>query len=197
MRWRNGSVLALVVIGLVAGAVGCTNDTVDDGDSPDVVLEVESFDSPAVTATLQGSGGSGGVTACLLQAADWQMTLRNVPKTDLAGPDSSPFNDIILDTMTVTYVWGGLPAGTVVPTSGVIGLGGITIEPEDTGSITFSPIGANVLATDTGGDGEPDLAGTSALVNMVIRAHTVENEQITLPLTSVLNVQICPPSNSP
>jgi hypothetical protein len=195
---RSPLYVALAVAGLTLAATGCTNDTIDDGDSPDVVLEVESFEGPEVTAALQGGGQGGSGQECRLQATEWSMTLRNVPKTDLAGPDSSPFNDIILDSMTVNYVWFGLPGGAAAPASDTIGLGGVTIEPDGTGTVTFFPIGNNALATDTTAPtGEPDLAGTSAAVNMLIRAHTVENEQILLPVTRNLNVQVCPPSTGP
>jgi hypothetical protein len=192
---RRSIVAATALAVLVAGSVACTSDTVDDGDSPDNVLEVESFEGPQATATLQGGTSGGAGQECLLTAPEWTMALRNVPKVDLAGPDSSPFNDIILDSMDVSYLWSGLPAGTIAPTGATIGLAGVTIPPDASESITFSPINTSALATDTGAPvGEPDLAGTSALVQMVIRAHTVENEHFTLPVAAVLNVQVCPPS---
>ena len=187
---RRRLIIPLAVVGLIAGLVGCTNDTLDDGDSPDNVLEVESFAGPQATAALQGGGG-GGTSACLLRAVDWTMTLRNVPKSVLAGGDSIPFNTIVLDGISVTYQWAGSAPG---PASGFIGLAGVAIEPEGTASIAFLPIGSDALAVDGDTDGIPDLSGSSAVLYMVVRGHTEENEQVTLSISAVLNIQVCPPA---
>lgn len=172
--------LALVVL----LAFACTNDSLDDGDSPDVVLEIGSLDNSPVTAAVsQGLCAGDGTTACAadaecalvggpclggctLEVVDWTGTASNVPLNALAG--SSPFNDIILESVTIVYDWIDDAAST--PTR-VVGLGSVTVPAGGSNTFSFAPISFQDL---TG------VEGLTANLALTFNARTVEGERVTV-----------------
>src|SRR5262245_24999299 len=104
---------SLVLAG-AGGFVGC-NSTIDDTDSAPVVLEVENLQIPPVTSTSDPLN-PGSCTATLTNSS---ATFKNKPKNAVAV--SSPFNDIILQNVVVTYAWDD-GVGVTGPTT--FGVGG-------------------------------------------------------------------------
>jgi hypothetical protein len=151
----------------------CTSDALDDGGSADVVLEIISLENPAVTAQQAGAGG-----LCTLQVEDWTASAQAVPKNSLAG--SSPFNDLTLHTVTITYNW--IDPGITTPTR-VVGLGDATIPTAGVNSVTFAPISFDDL--DIG------LQGHTANLVMVFDATTVEGSAVRATVQRQLFVEVC------
>lgn len=73
LRSKSFKILPLVLL-LLAGTA-CTNDALDDGGSADVVLEVESLENPAVTASLDATTGF-----CTFTVNTWKFGARALPK---------------------------------------------------------------------------------------------------------------------
>jgi hypothetical protein len=172
MRSSHGwSILFLALAFVAAG--GCSHDGLDDGDSADVVMEIRTMETQPITAA-QSQGGGG----CTFTIVEWTATVANVPKSELAGPDSSPFNDIIVDSVTITYEWLNPAFGTVTRVKGLAG----TIPADETGSISFSPIEPEDIPSD----------GVSANLTMLFQGHTVENESVSATAGATLIVNSCP-----
>jgi hypothetical protein len=165
--------LALAVGLILIGLTGCTGNSLDDADAAHVVPSLLSFDSPAVTADTATGGG------CLLTVIDWSVSLSADPINSLAG---SPFNDIVMVSADMIYVWDN-PALITPPRS--IGLGSVSIPVLATASITFSPIGFTDLLV-------PGFDGESAVVNVTFRGQTVEGTPVTLQTSKQLLVESCP-----
>jgi hypothetical protein len=188
---------------LAAGAGSCTNDSLDDGGSADVVLEVLSLENPAVTGEAAQSGfcSLDGSVACTTTAdcagaippaglceaecvgfvvQEWSATLGNAPKNVLAGGDSTPFNDVTLESVTITYSW--LDPAVSTPTR-TVGLGNVTIPTDGTSSVTFAPIAFDDLSLS--------LEGHTANLSLVFRAKTVEGTRITDTVSRQLFVEAC------
>jgi len=140
---------------------GCAIGSIDDPDSAPVYLRLDSLETPAVTGSVQGSGTcSGNPTIpctsdfvcssaqpaagfcqnipCVRTINEWTADLTNLPKNSLAI--TSPFNDIILDRLLITYE----PALSGL-TSQVVGLGGVTIPADSTATVMFAPIAMQAL----------------------------------------------------
>jgi len=167
-----GRVLTLLLAAVLTAA--CTNNTLDDGGSGDVVLEIESMLNPPVTATRNALSG-----VCSFTVVPWSITARNRPKNAPAG-DSSPFNDISLIDVTMDYDW--IDAGLATPQR-VFGLGGVVVPVDNTVTVTFPPIALDDL------DGA--YAGRTSSVTLNLAAVTVEGTRITAQVTRTLNVASC------
>lgn len=168
MRGTNRWVALLAAL-LVVATASCTNDTLDDGSSPGVYLEIRSFTNPPVTAQTDQNTG-----LCAFTVVDWSVGMGNVPVNSTAT--TSPFNDIILDRVVITYQ----PSGTVR----TVGLGGISIRPGGTGSVNFQPVGFNDLGTLI-----PEASTTD--LDLLFIGHTGEGEDVTLFTQRQLFVESC------
>jgi hypothetical protein len=164
----------LAVVLLVAAS--CTNDGLDDGSGADVVLEIVSLDNPAITAQTSGEGGEG---LCTLLVEDWTASVMAAPKNSLAV--ISPFNDLTLHTVTITYNW--IDPGIVTPTREV-GLGDATIPAAGAASVTFSPIAFDDLDSGT-------MQGHTANLVLVFDASTVEGTHLRDTVQRQLFVEVC------
>ncbi len=177
---------------LLAGA--CTNNGLDNGSSPDVILEIISFTTPPVTATTNTSGFCSATTTiactadadcplaevcsiggCTLTVVDWTVALANVPKNSLAA---GPGNDVVMIDVLITY---NFPAGNPAPRS--FGLGGQVIQTGGTGSINFIPIALQDL--------DPALQSTTGSLLMEFHAQTLEGSAINLLVARDLSVEVC------
>lgn len=191
----------LVLLILALTATSCTSDTLDDGDSADVVMLIEALTNPAVTA--QTSSGTSGAcnssgsfclvdsdcglgdfcvippAGCTLEVTDWSVTVRNSPKNSVA---EGPFNDIILQDVTIAYAWIG---GAVTPTA-VVGLGNATVATNETADVTFAPISFDAIAA-------AGVSGATANLTLTFRAMTVEGTTIYTTATRQLFVETCTP----
>jgi len=170
----------LVFLSLLAGllvlATGCPeNGSLDDGDSAPVVFEVEILNTPAVTAQPGGSPPSCATPSAQVQ--QWDANAVNSPKT--AGAITSPFNDIDLRDVTITYT---CDAGLVCPPQRVHGLTG-TVPADSTVQFKFNPIYLQ--------DVDPSLLGTSVDLNMVFRSQTISGEDIFYTTAAVLSISSC------
>lgn len=152
----------------------CTNDALDDGGSADVVLEVINLDNPAVTAQQSQAGGG----ECTLMVEDWTASIQAAPKNGLAG--TSPFNDLTLHTVTITYNW--LDPGIITPTR-VVGLGDTTIPADGASSVTFAPISFDDLTVG--------MQGHTANLVLVFDATTVEGSSVRDTVQRQLFVEVC------
>ncbi len=170
MRATNGRKWNVLVAAVVLAAAGCTGDSLDDGDSADVVLEVFSIPQiPPITTAVSGAG-------CTFIVTSVNVTLRNQATNDVVA---SPFGDIRLETVTLSYDWFTLPA---TPTR-TLSIGG-TIPVGGSGSVSFPPILLQDLSTG--------YAGATASVDMLFRGRTVAGQDVQASARgSALSVSSC------
>ena len=153
----------LTVLGMavVVALAACTNDFLDDGDGPDVILEIQSLANPPITAEPAAVG-----PGCLLQVVDWTASLRNRPKNSLAA--SAVYQDIILQDVTIVYTW--FPGSGNATPNRVVGLGNVAIPASGSGTVTFSPMAFDDLASV--------VVNTTANLTLVFRAVVVEGSGV-------------------
>jgi len=151
-------------VAVMLAVPACTENTLDQDDQ-DVALEITSFDAPPVTGdvevgTCQNNPGIECLNnnncpigdVCDLSAVSglctipaWSFGLANLPLS--AGADESPFNDVILNNLIITYDWSPL---AIAPFTRTIGLFGVVIPAGGNGTIEFPPISSgDLLADDT------------------------------------------------
>jgi hypothetical protein len=159
-----------IVLAAVAAFAGC-NGHIDE--EPNVVLEVDTVMIAPITGAIDSTTGT-----CAFTVTNATATFKNKPKNALA--EASPFNDIILQSVTVSYVWGG---GQIL-TNKVFGLGG-TVPANGSSSGSFSVINANDLisASPNGGD--------TASLTMVFRGVTVSGDDVSVTTGGTLTVNTC------
>jgi len=150
----------------------CTNDALDNGSGPDVILEVVSLENPPVTAQQAQQGG-----LCTLLVEDWTASVQAAPKNPLAIP---PFNDLVLHTVTVMYEW--IDPGLSTPTR-VIGLGDTTVPAGGIAAVTFAPIAFDDLTAAQ--------QGHTANLTLVFDASTVEGSGVRATVQRQLFVEVC------
>ena len=186
-------VLSLLIV------AGCASGDIDDADSAHVVMQIETLDTPGVTGAVEGDGVCSGDAAvscasdatcanaqpalgscigltCVRTITEWSGTMRNVPKNSLAN--TSPFNDITLNTVDVSYPGSGIAPET-------LGMGGVTIPADNSGSFAFDPITFQGIA------GFPDDQSASVNVLFTIRGQTAVNDAVTVTAAAQLNIETC------
>lgn len=173
MRARNGRKWNVLVAAIVLIAAGCTGNSLDDADSADVVLEVFNIPQiPPVTTAIDASSGN-----CLFTITNLTVTFQNKPKNELGA--ESPFNDIEMRSVTLSYTW-DTPALTtptrIVPLGGTIAAGG-------SGTVSFQAIAAGDLTTGN--------AGHSAGVTMFFQGQTVSGNAVSARGGGTLTVNSC------
>jgi hypothetical protein len=141
----------------------CTENDLDESEA-DVVLEILGITNPAVTGNVGTStcsisgadcvvdadcqvGQNGGVClppptgTCLV--SDWTVNFVNKPLS--AGGVETPFNDIVVSSVTIAYVnLDGTPYGPPPRTFAV----GSTIEADSQGTGQFQPIAFQDIGVD-------------------------------------------------
>jgi hypothetical protein len=174
---RKYTKLLACTVGLAAAGwfAGC-NSTIDS--EPNVVLEVQTVTIPPITSSQDGTGGN-----CTYTLTPSTATFKNLPKNQFAG--TSPFNDIVLQYVDISYVWDdGATTNPIQP-----GIGG-TVPAGGTQSIQFSVIAFADLGLtqlpDPVGNGR---AGHSASLAMTFHGKTVSGEPVSA--GSTLQVSSC------
>jgi hypothetical protein len=90
--------LIVVTALLVLLAASCSDSGLDDGSSANVVLAVDQVTLTVITSTYDPLNG-----VCVFQITDSTASLSNLPKSE--GAVTSPFNDILIDQLVISYVW--------------------------------------------------------------------------------------------
>ena len=152
MRTNGKLALVLATLAVLGWLTACSD--LDSGDSADVVLQIANIQSQPVSSTPNSADPS----TCSFTLTQWTMSVVNSPKNESAT--TSPFNDIILDTMTISYDWNN-PA--ITTPSWTVPLG-VTVPADSTASIMFFPIAFDEL--------QPAMAGNSAGMSIVIHGRT-------------------------
>ncbi len=155
----NRREMKLLLAGLVLALGSCNPTSLDNSDSADVVLEVLNIPQvPPITAASVGGG------ACTFTVTNMTVTLRNQPKNTLAG--DSPFNDILVESVTLSYEWDDLTLTTLPRTLAVGG----TVPANGSQTVSFPPIAlGDLLAT---------YAGHSASITMAFTGQTVSGKGV-------------------
>jgi hypothetical protein len=192
---------------LALAAAGCTGNSLDDADSGNVVLEVTQINAPSASGQVTAGACSVSGNPCLQTsdcpagefcqinpttqgcvAPDWTVTLTNVPKTDLGT--TSPFNDIVLDSLTLTYTWSnGFPSSAVSTPMFPQNQLGLTIPASGTTTIKFTPVSQQLLL-----DLEAFVAiggSASADVAMTFAGATYDGEPVAAQAAATLNLANC------
>jgi hypothetical protein len=169
---RNATTLLAGCLVVAAGAwfVGC-NSTIDDEDGPAVVLEVENLQIPPISTTQDSSG------TCTFTVSNATATFKNLPKNALAT--ESPFNDIILQSLDIAYVWDDGVAMSPVTT----GLGG-SVPANGTSSGQFAVVSIGDLVSG-------NRAGHSAALMLTFRGTTVSGDSVSVTTGGTLQVNSC------
>lgn len=171
-RWM----MLLAALLLVVPA--CTSNSLDDGDSADVVLEVVSLDNPPVAGEI-GEGGFCGFTV-----ESWTASLANIPKNRVSGEGTSPYNDIVVNSLVIAYEW--IDCASCSTVDRFVGLGNVSVPAGGLNAVTFEPI-----ALDDVLNGLPDIEGSTANLTLTFTAQTVEGTVITERAYRQLHVESC------
>ena len=164
MRGTNRFALALLVVGIVVPGLSCNGTSLDSGDAADVVLEVQTIPQiPPIQATFDAASGT-----CLYTVAPINVTLENRPLSASAA-NSRPFNDIVAQTVTLTYTW--VPESGIVTPPRTMDIGG-TVPVGGTVAVSFPPITLDdLLAYNLSGH-------TATNVTMIFRGRTVDGNNM-------------------
>jgi hypothetical protein len=166
--------LARTVALVVAGCLASCNSTIDK--EPNVVLEAETVTIPPVTSTANGPNNS-----CTFLVTVANGTFKNKPKNQFAT--ESPFNDIIMKNVVVSYVWDdGLAQPPV--TAGIAG----SVPANGSASTQFSVISNAALG---GGDPATGRAGHTASLGMTFNGTTVSGDAVSTSTGGTLQVNSC------
>ena len=174
MRARYGSLIAVAALCVAVLAPGCNDGTVDDGDTGDVVLEVAQVaTTPITSATDPNNPG-----VCTITVTDWTTTLNNKPKNGSAIV--SPWNDIMVGTVDITYVWDDPSIVTAPVTMNING----TVPANGSLGVKHPPI---FLGDVTGA-----MLGHSANLTMTYHGTAVSGEAVTTTaFGAVMTVNAC------
>jgi len=166
-----------VLAAVLLAAVACTGNALDNGSSPDVVIEVVTLENSPVT----GQAAEG---VCTLEVVDWTATIANLPKNSLAGGESVPYNDVLMRDVTIEYYdFDDNDRANLLFGPRVVGLGDVAIPADSTNSISFAPIAFQDLET-------VQLGSTLNLV-LTFRAITVEGTSIRDAVDRQLFIEDC------
>ena len=162
MRKHTKIIAQTVVLAAAGWFAGC-NGTIDN--EPNVVLELETLTVPPVTSSANGTNG-----ACTYTVTVANGTFKNKPKNQFAG--TSPFNDIILQNVNISYTWDDGVAQIPV----TAGLGG-SVPANGSTSTQFTVVSNAALTVD----GPNDPAGTGRAGHTASLGLTLLNSGVTLP----------------
>jgi len=170
--------LTCTVVLAAAGWIAGCNGTIDN--EPNVVLEVQNLTISPITSSQNGTGGT-----CTYMVTPATASFKNLPKNQYAG--TSPFNDVILDYVNISYVWddGAITSPIAPDIGGSVPAGGSQ-------SIQFSVISNAALGLtqfpDPVGNGR---AGHSASLAMTFHGTTVAGEAVSASAGATLQVSSC------
>jgi hypothetical protein len=177
MRKHTKLLTRTVVLAAAGWFAGC-NSTIDK--EPNVVLEVQNVSIPPIAGTRNATTG-----LCVFTLTNATATFKNSPKNALAG--TSPFNDIVLQNLTVDYVWDD----GVGVTSALFGVGG-TVPAGGTASGQFAVVNAQDLAPPPQPDPLTSREGHTASLVMTFRGVTVSGDAVWVTTGGSLTVNTCP-----
>jgi hypothetical protein len=168
-----------ILVAVLVAAAACTGNSLDNGSSPDVVMEVSALVNPPVTAQLDQNTG-----LCTVQVVDWAATLENLPKNSLAGGDSVPFNDIVVTNVVIEYfAFDDFDRVNLLFGPRFVGLGDVAIPAGGSNSITFAPISFDDLAVVA--------PGSTLNLQLTFEAYTQEGTRITDTVDRQLFIEAC------
>ena len=163
-------ILALSALVALAALTSC-NSELDDADGPNVVLEAENVIIPPVNGTFDETTG-----ICTFTITNATATFRNKPKNEEGA--SSPFNDIVLRNVLVSYDWG---PGNAPQADGTFGMGG-TVPADGTAPGQFAVVSGNDLVLHE---------GQIASLVLTFVGRTVSGESISTTTGGTLAVGTC------
>ena len=163
-------ILALFALVVLASLTSC-NSGLDDPDGPNVVLEAENLVIPPVNGTTDTTSG-----ICTFNVTNANATFRNRPKNEAGA--TSPFNDVVLLSVHVSYDWG---PGNAPQADADFGLGG-TVPANGTATAQFAVVGGNDLILHE---------GQVASLILTFSGRTVSGEAISTTTGSTLAVGTC------
>jgi hypothetical protein len=177
MRKHTKIIARTVVLAAAGWFAGC-NGTIDN--EPNVVLEVENLTIAPVTSSQNSTTGG-----CTFTVTNATGTFKNKPKNQFAG--TSPFNDIMLQSVNITYVWDD----AVVQNPVTAGLGG-SVPAGGSTSAQFSVVSNAALSVD----GPSDPAGTgraghTASLGLTFNGETVSGDAVSATTGGTLQVNSC------
>jgi hypothetical protein len=163
-------ILALSALVALAALTSCNSD-LDDPDGPNVILEAENIVIPPVNGATDETTG-----ICTFTITNATATFRNRPKNEAGA--SSPFNDIMLQTVHVSYEWG---PGNAPQADAVFGLGG-TVPADASSPAQFAVVSGNDLVLHE---------GQIASLILTFVGRTVSGESISTTTGGTLAVGTC------
>jgi hypothetical protein len=163
-------ILALSALAALTAFPSC-NSEIDDADGPHVVLEAEQLTIPPVNGTTDPV-----TLACTFNVTNATVTFKNKPKNEQGV--SSPFNDIVLSGVHVTYDWG--PGGQPMSPAD-FGLGG-TVPANGTAPAQFAVVSGTDLTTHEGQIGS---------LTLTFIGRTISGEPVSTTTGGTLSVGTC------
>ena len=164
-------ILAQTVVLSAAGWFAGCNGKLED--KTNVVLEVATITIPPVTAST-----SAGI--CSFTIPTSSATFNNKPKNSLSGTSTFPYNDIVLQSVSVGYQWDDGAALVGEP----FGIGG-TVPAGGSAAATFTPVNSTVLATGGARDGH------TASLTLTFHGTTVSGDPVSATTGGTLTVNSC------
>lgn len=164
-----------VVAAALLFAAACTGNSLDDSSAPDVFLEIETFDNPAITA--QATEGT-----CVLEVVSWSATIAVVSKNELATP---PFNDVVMEEVILEYYApDDFDFATLLFGPRRVMLGDVVIPTGASNAITFEPISFDDLGT---------YAGPGSTLNLLVTfvGRTIEGTSVRVSAGRQLFIENC------
>ncbi len=177
MRAIQRIALTALAAGLLLPIASCASGDYDSSDGADVVLLVSTIPQiPEIQTSFDATSNT-----CVFTVPNLSVTLENRPKSPTAGT-VRPANDIVLETVTVSYIW---DTPTIVTQNRTFAIGG-TIAAGGSASVSFPPI--------AGADLNPSVSGhTATSVLMLFRGHTVTGDAVSaIGNGASLSVRQCP-----
>lgn len=192
-----------ILLGIAVLAVpACSDSDIDEGDSANVLLQILEIDNPAVQGTVQVGTCSVTGASCLDNSdcdpldptdvcdlvtgecviTEWTATLQNAPKTDLAV--ETPFNDIVVQDITVSYSWE--TGFAMTPITFPLGL---TIPANTSKAITFFPLSGEDLGALLAS--LPTPAAVTADLTITFRGELEDGVKISRTAGAQLFVEAC------
>jgi len=171
----NKKLIARTVLLVAAGWFAGCNGNIDS--EPNVVLEVSTLNITPVTGTRSSTTG-----LCVFTITNASATFNNKPKNAVSGPSDAPFNDVVLRSVIVDYVWddGAAVLGQEFGVSGTVPAGGSV-------SAQF-PVVNNVVLSS----GVVPRDGHTATLSLRVFGVTVAGENVTSdPTGGTLAVNSC------
>jgi hypothetical protein len=167
--------LARTVVLAAAGWFAGCNSTIDN--EPNVVLEVQTLTISPVTVQQDSV-----LNTCTYTITAANATFKNLPKNQYAG--TSPFNDIVLQSVDISYVWDDNPA-VITPTR-TTGLGG-AVPAGGSATAQFSVVANGDL------EANPPFgrAGHTAALWMTFHGQTVSGDAVSTATGGTLQVNSC------